>query len=356
MAVKEKALTLLLFAAGVVIIATLLPLVRITEWWIRIFDFPRVQIVVIGVAVMFGIGVLGGWSKGVLIRWLLSGLIGCIAYQAHLIYPYTVLAQKQSLDIGHATSGSNLRILVANVYMNNRNSSEFLKLIKANNADVILVTEPDVWWEKELRVLEVSYPYTIKHPLANTYGMLLYSRLKLHNPKVRFLIEDSIPSIFAEIELSSGDRIEFYGLHPRPPHFLHDSQERDAELLLVGREVANIQRPVIVAGDLNDVAWSYTTSLFQRISGLVDPRIGRGFFNTYHTQYPMFRFPLDYVFHSSDLQLLEMKRLPDFGSDHFPIFAALAYKSQHTQSHAPPEEDQEDRQNAKQLIKKGLKD
>ena len=110
-----------------------------------------------------------------------------------------------------------------------------------------------------------------------------------------------------------------------------------------------------MAGDLNDVAWSHTTRLFQRVSGLLDPRIGRGPFNTFHTDYPIFRWPLDHVFHSNHFLLVEIDRLKDIGSDHFPIYVELMHKDWAQDVQEEPEPVKDDMEEADQRISDGKK-
>jgi endonuclease/exonuclease/phosphatase (EEP) superfamily protein YafD len=182
---------------------------------------------------------------------------------------------------------------------------------------------------------------------------VLLSRLPLVDPKIRFLVQDDIPSIHTGVELRSGDRIFLHGLHPRPPEPIRDqdSTPRDAELVVVGKAIReNGPRPTIVAGDLNDVAWSETSELFLRLSGLLDPRMGRGFYNSYHADHWIMRYPLDHVFHSNHFRLIELQRLPHIGSDHFPMLVELNYEPEAEHAQEPTREKTGDETKANEVL------
>ena len=209
--------------------------------------------------------------------------------------------------------------------MDNRAADRLTEIIATNDPDLVLAVETDDWWCRQLEKALGQYPFRVAHPLPNTYGMLLLSRLELVDPEVRFLLKPDLPSIRTRVRLRSGDLVTLYGLHPEPPApgEADTSLPRDAELVLAGREIAKEAGSTIVAGDLNDVAWSHTSRLFRRISRLLDPRVGRGMYNTFHARYWPLRWPLDHVFVSDTFVLRRLQRLPAFGSDHFPVYIAL---------------------------------
>ncbi|MEX1135855.1 MAG: endonuclease/exonuclease/phosphatase family protein [Balneolales bacterium] len=314
---------LLIIVGMLMIVFTLLPLIRTNTWWVRIFDFPRLQIFVVSA---FTLAALVLYKGDLVNEFILPFVLSlCVVYQGYMIYPYTFLSPRQ-VPSSNTKRGNAFSLLTANVLMENRDSVHLKALIDKNDPDIILVVETDLWWEEALRDYEHDYPYVIHRPQDDTYGMHLYSRLELINPEVRFLVQDYVPSICGRIRLPSGTETDFYCLHPPPPFptEAESSAERDTELFLIANEIKKRNRPVIVLGDLNDVAWSRTNKIFQKISGLSDPRVGRGFYNTFHAKLPFIRFPLDHFFVSHHFSLLDFRRLPHFGSDHFPVYIALS--------------------------------
>ena len=344
----------LLALCWVLIAATILPFIKHETWWIRVFDFPRSQITVLGLSCIIAMV----WTfdpENLVQRSTLALLTLCIAYQSRELSRYTKLRKIQSLASELQEPDRRVRILIANVLMTNHNTGQFLRLISQENPDIISMAEPDHHWEKSLRQIEGDYPFAIKCPLENTYGMLLYSKLKLSDQQIRFRVQKDIPSFSASVKLRNGDEFELHCIHPRPPQVGTDTDTRDAELILVAKEVKDAPRAVVVTGDLNDVAWSHTTRLFLRISGLLDPRIGRMFCNTFHAKYFLFRWPLDHLFHSRAFRLVELRRLPRTDSDHFPVLVELSYEPEVKREQDRPKATSEDIGEAKEKIEVPIK-
>jgi endonuclease/exonuclease/phosphatase (EEP) superfamily protein YafD len=196
--------------------------------------------------------------------------------------------------------------------------------------------------------LEQQYSYSIKNPLDNTYGLLFYSRLEVIEGDVNFIVENDVPSIEVIVKLACGIPVKIYGLHPKPPvpkEALY-STAKDKELMKVALNVEHFEDPCIVMGDLNDVAWSYVTKLFRKVSGLIDPRRGRGFYSTFSANNSWMRIPLDYIFCSSHFGLVSMRRMPHNGSDHFAMFIHLQYQEQLEKKQEKPEADKEEKEAA----------
>ncbi|MAM18945.1 MAG: endonuclease [Gramella sp.] len=318
---------IILIYSGLMCIPTLASITRFDQWWIRGFDFPRIQIsFLIILAILLSV-FLYDFSK----PWhfiAVGVLLLSLSYQFVKIYPYTYLAKKQVFKFKGSDSSASISIIVSNVLTTNKRSDKLIQLVNDRKPDLLLTLESDERWEKELEVLEDEYRYTVKIPLDNLYGMHFYSKLQLVDIKVRYLVQEDIPSIHGYVILRNGEKVKIHCLHPMPPSPTESetSTNRDAELLMLGRDIDCEKEPALVIGDLNDVAWSRTTRLFQKLSGLMDPRIGRGFFNTFHADYALFRWPLDHVFHTKDFTLIEIARERNIGSDHFPMYINLNYE------------------------------
>jgi len=344
-------LTALKWGSGALVLllvaVTALSAIRSARWWIRVWDYPRLHVAAGLLAACLALA-LAAPLDGAAALVLAAGSVA-FAWQAWRIYPYTPFARRQSRRAG-AAEAPRLRLLIANVLMTNRRAADLLALVRETDPDIVLAAETDDWWDAQLAPLLESHPHALRRPQPDTYGLHLFSRLPLRHAELRYLVEPDVPSVFAEVELRPGRRVALWGLHPRPPLPGEDTEERDAELVMVAREAAARRGPRIVMGDLNDVAWSDTTRLFQKLSQLLDPRVGRGLYATYPANLPLLRWPLDHLFHSSDFRLVGLRTLRRFGSDHLPILIELAHEPDPGQEAELPKADEADRAEAREKL------
>lgn len=313
------------FVIITIIVISYFPFFGNKHWVFRGPDFLRIQLMILLVGFSFFWLFLSEnlsayhWGVGL-------GALATSIYHGSHIFPYTrfvrVISPKGS------PGEKVIKILLSNVLQPNEDKEKLQALIQEEDPDIILLVETDQEWENAMSMLEETYPFTVKVPQDNLYGMHLYSRIEFRLPDTRFLVEDGIPSIKVQIQLDEAENFDLYCLHPAPPSPTENptSKPRDEELLLIAKEVHASNRPSVVFGDMNDVAWSDTSRRFRKAGNMQDPRIGRGLFSTFHAGYFFLRFPVDQLFHTDGFTIHELRRLRSVGSDHFPMVYCLGWK------------------------------
>lgn len=331
------------------IVSVFLSLIKKDFWIYKIFEYPRLQKLAIVLIVLAGwlfFWPLEGFSLA-----LFAGLVLSAIYLIYKIWPYTVFFKKEMLRTKTYKKDDTISIYSANVLQDNTQYSKLLQQIKDVDPDLVFLLETNADWEKGMSDLLSVYPYTLLAPQENTYGLLFYSRFKLEDAKINYIVKDDLPSIEALLIMPSGKKIKLWGLHPEPPvpGESLSSTAKDKELMKVALAVKDCNLPSIVFGDLNDVAWSHTTELFRKTSGMLDPRRGRGFYNTFSAHHWFIRFPLDYIFCSKEFGLINMKRLPKNGSDHFAMFTQICLTPEIENKQSAPEANGDELKEAKEI-------
>ncbi len=348
---------LLYLFSGFFILITVLPSIRSDYWTFRVLEYPRLQKMFLGILVLIGLLAYKNYLDEVF-PWLFIGVSAAVIYLLIKIVPYTVFGKKEMIKAANPSGNGNLKIFTANVLQDNQQFNKLHALIREKDPDIIFLVETDNKWMKAMDLLKENYPYYVEQPLNNTYGLLFYSRLKVKEKNVRFLVEDEVPSLEATVLLKNGTPVKLFGLHPKPPVPKESvySTAKDKELMKVALKIEHFDDPCIVMGDLNDVAWSHVTMLFRKVSSLLDPRRGRGFFSTFSANNQLMRFPLDYIFCSNHFALVSMCRMPHFGSDHFGMFIHLDYSPEVKNIQEKPEADGDEKEEAVEKAGKNIKD
>ncbi|WP_178988601.1 endonuclease/exonuclease/phosphatase family protein [Winogradskyella schleiferi] len=349
---NSKLKTALTVFGFIAILFTLLPFVALDYWWIRMFDFPHLQLTFLTVsAILFYI------IKFDFKQWrdylFMGVLILCAIYQFSKIFPYTAFADYEVLN--SEKTKPLLSLFTANVLQENDKYNMLKTMHKTIDADVMLYTETNSKWMKAINGdLNPTYIDKVEVPKANTYGMLLYSKFELIEPTVHYLVSDSVPSIHTKIKLTSNDTIQLFAIHPTPPMPQENptSSDRDTEMMMIAKLALDSKYPVVVIGDFNDVAWSVTSKLFQNVSRLLDIRKGRGLYNTYSADSYIMRWPLDHIFISSEFKLRKVKRCDDINSDHFPLLTILSYEPEDRELQQRPYPTKDELKRAEDQIKK----
>lgn len=337
------------------LIGSILPFLPLTHWFYRVFEFGKIQILILQVAALIASFI---FLEQFTVLTRILQLLTFVSILMHLTTLYKYTSFYKIVKKEHGKSSSNrISVVSANVFQDNKLYDSFTSLINKYDPDIFLTMESDENWEKALCALDEKYKYNIKVGLNNTYGMHLYSKLKITDYKIHYFVADDLPSIEAKIETSDNHNFTFFAVHPPPPSPTEEvnSKERDGELLSIAKKIKKNSDTCVVLGDFNNVAWAKSSILFRKTSETLDGRIGRGFISSFHTKYWFLRFPIDLMFHTPDVFIEELKSLEYFGSDHFPIYAKFFINKNSTKQEDLIENlEQEEKQVVEEIIIEGI--
>src|SRR5688572_27848424 len=100
--------------AVMVVATTLIPLSRSKRWWVRIFDFPRFQILLFAVAILTLVPIQG-WPPNALNTFLLTAVAFAGLWQLSWVWRYLPVAPREVPAARRAnTCHGEIRLLTTN--------------------------------------------------------------------------------------------------------------------------------------------------------------------------------------------------------------------------------------------------
>jgi endonuclease/exonuclease/phosphatase (EEP) superfamily protein YafD len=268
---------IILLLAALLAAVTLAPLSGTHHWWVRMWDFPRIQIAIAqAVVIVLALAFLSGW-----LRWAVAaGMLACLLPHLLRIRPFTPLHSKEMRFAVSRPDGAEVTVLAANVLMENDRHDLVRGLIERVDPDVLLLMETDQTWLDGVRPALSGYPTVLAVPKDNYYGLIFATRLPVEKAEVVFLTGDA--------------------------RFAHRTDV-----------------PMVVMGDFNDAAWSPTSRLFKHYGRYLDPRIGRGLYASFHAKNWLIRCAIDQLFLTEEVAVVDFRLGEKTGSDHFPVLARV---------------------------------
>jgi endonuclease/exonuclease/phosphatase (EEP) superfamily protein YafD len=301
----------LLLLTALLVAAHLLPLGSKFWWVVELTSHFRVQYLLATLVLLLPLALRRRYRA-------CATLVAAAAVSVAAVVPYLPLAPSTAL------TGAPLKIMSVNISFGRFSPQRLREIIRVENPDVFIAQELTPYADGELAALDEQFPYRFKLPADGAYGIGLWSRLELQD--VRPLALARLPAIQARVR-SAGGTFTVLGVHLSAPTSPRRAQSRGVELReLAARSIA-IDGPLLIAGDFNISPYSPYFTDFLKTSGLRDARQGRTLSGSWPTTLPVAGIPIDHVIVNEGFAILDHRRLPNFGSDHYGIVAELALRS-----------------------------
>ncbi len=304
-------------AAGLCLCVVLGTLVRYLGRWHWVFElathFLEQAIVLGGIAMLL-----------LLIRrhWRLAVISGVLTL-ANASEVLTYIRSDKPPGVWVVHPSDTFVVVSANVYSQNRNSTDLYRWLIESEADVVFISEVDPWWARQIESWKADWPHQIVHPRPDNFGLALISRHPIADSHL-FDLDGPIPAVDCRILAPSGEWT-VVGLHPFPPMGRAYSTLRNQQLQTAAAQINTLPKPRVVVGDLNCTPASPMFQDFVSTTGLIDSCRGFSWQPTWPAGRRVLRIPIDHCLCDPSVLVMERDVGPQVGSDHLPIRAKLTH-------------------------------
>lgn len=208
-----------------------------------------------------------------------------------------------------------LRVMALNVLTSNHQFEQVRALLEREQPDLLLLQEVNQAWMENLTAISNQFPHNIAVPREDNFGIALLSSIPFVSAVTTNLDHSMVPTVDAVMDVQ-GHRLRLLGLHALPPASKDGATYRDAQLAACGEILQAEAGPVILTGDFNATPWSPCLRKLRRVSGLLDSMQGYGPQASWPTYLWPLLIPLDHLYHSAHIQVVDRRLDTSSGSDH----------------------------------------
>ncbi len=214
-----------------------------------------------------------------------------------------------------------IKIVHFNVLTGNRDYQSTIKYIEEKDPDIISLNEVNQSWIDNLN-LSRKYKYSVEEIREDNFGIALFSKIELKNPRIEYFGDAKLPSAAAEFYAGDGE-VSVITTHPLPPASRIGYEYRNNQLAAIVQNRNSFKSSMILLGDLNTTSWSYGFQNLLKGMDLYDSRRGYGIGFSWPASMSLLSIPIDHCLVSKDIEVLKRETGPNLGSDHRPIYVEL---------------------------------
>jgi endonuclease/exonuclease/phosphatase (EEP) superfamily protein YafD len=275
---------------------------------LQLFSHFRLQYLAASVVLLV---VFGAWKEP---RYALA-LVAATALNANFVLPWF-------FDAPSGGTGTDFKVLLANVQASNENHEPLLELIENEQPDLVFVIEVSPRWAESLKPLGARYAHELIEPRNDSFGIAMFSRLPVTSVAAIESSPLAFPTIVAALE-AGGKTLNVVATHPTIPLGKANHEARNRQLDGIARLLQKTGGPRLLVGDLNTTMWEREYGALENRTWLRNVRHGFGVLPTWPTFFPVAMIPIDHILVSEEIGVTNVRTGPRIGSDHLPLIATL---------------------------------